>query len=273
MLDNVVRQVTESLRARAAAAPAPMALAAVQARARDATEKKRIPVSRVFLTAEALLRRLSMGDDGDTGHGEPTRGQRARLLTLAPNEHLTPAAKDVVDERRLTVRRTEAPVGRPAGAPGGDGPACGAGVAGGRTALGMVIERPSTKVTSALSGLARDGVTVINYTQTDCWIQNTLLMCQAIGGGTVGAGVLVLPYAVDAMVLANKVPGIRAVQGVGAESVAAARRHYAANVLVLEHAVLTLHELRMMIHSFSRPAPVAPAAKVLMEAVAKLEGK
>lgn len=259
MLDKVVQQVTESLRAKGIAAPAHAALAAVQAGARKAMENKQVPASRIFLTADALQRRLATLDGGNN-----------RVLELAANEFLTPSARDLAEEHHLAVRRAEALVGNPATPVGGS--ACGAAGPCAAAALGMVIERPSTKVTSAMSGLGRDGVTVVNYTQTSCWIQNTLLLCQAVGSGAVAAGVLVLPYAADAVMLANKVPGIRAVHGVRPESVTAARRHYAANVLVLEHAYATLHELRTMIRSFAQPAPAAPAAKVLMEAVKRLEG-
>ena len=73
------------------------------------------------------------------------------------------------------------------------------------------------------------------------------------------------------MVLANKVRGIRAVQATGGASVAAGMRHFAANLLVIEHVGSTYHELRAMIRAFAGERPAAPSAKVLMETVAKLE--
>jgi len=250
MLDKVVADVSEALRARGIA-PARRGAPA----RRDAAPKAAEP-ARVFVTAEMLLRRLAAA---------PADGPK--VLELAHNELLTPAARDIADERRLTVRRQEAPVGSPAPAacpPGGQ--ACQT------AALGVVIERGGAKVAAALAGAARDGVGIVNYTQTDCWVQNALLLCRAVAGGAVRAGVLMLPHAADAMVLANKVPGIRAVQGTRADSVAAARRHFAANVLVVEHAFSTLHEMRTMVRSFAAaPPPARPPAGALMEAVDRLE--
>ena len=237
---------------------------------------------KVFLTAEMLLRRLAT----EAGDG--------RTIELAHNEFLTPAAADVAEERHLTVKRQpkllpappKAPsaaggsaVGNPTAMPGacglaggnphadGSSPACAAAPAG----LGLVVERPNATARSVLASLGQDKLTVIDYSQTDCWVVNTRLLCEAVAAGAVSAGVVMVPFAADAMVLAGKMPGIRPVQGSRADSVAAAMRHYAANVLVLEHAASTYHEMRTMIRSFAGPRPAQPAAKVLMETISTLE--
>jgi ribose 5-phosphate isomerase RpiB len=88
------------------------------------------------------------------------------------------------------------------------------------------------------------------FDRADCAIGNLLALCEAVAGGGVGAGVALVPYGADAMVLANKVKGVRAVQGTRATSVAAGVRRFGANVLVLEHAFLTFHEMRSMIQAF-----------------------
>ena len=285
LVNRIAEQVLAALKAQGTAPPpaapagadADAAPLAIPASAAPAPMAKPGAPPKVFVTAEMLGQRLAV-DDGD-----------GRAIELAPHEFLTPAAADLADERHVAVRKpapslpkapapASASVGGNPGqaaatdtpgavvapaAPGGDGArTCG---------LGLVVERPSDTVRSVLAALARDGLAVADYSQTDCWIVNTQLLCKAIAGGTVPAGVVVLPYAADAMVLAGKVRGIRAVQGTRVDSVAAALRHFAANLLVLEHAFSTYHEMRTMVRLFAGERPARPAAEVLVDAVAKLE--
>jgi len=49
-------------------------------------------------------------------------------------------------------------------------------------------------------------------------------------------------------------------------------RHYGANLLVLEHAINTPHQMRSMVRPFAAPRP-APIHRPLMAAVAQLEGR
>jgi ribose 5-phosphate isomerase RpiB len=95
-------------------------------------------------------------------------------------------------------------------------------------------------------------------------------MCEAIQAGRIAAGVAILPHAAGAMVLANKIRGIRAVQGTRAESVAAAVRQFGANVLVLEHAFATFHELRTMVQRFAAPTET-PTARSLLQSISERE--
>ena len=120
-----------------------------------------------------------------------------------------------------------------------------------------------------LGALSRDGVAVTDLTQGDCWMTNLRRLCEAVAGGRLAGGVAILPYAADAMVLAGKIKGIRPVQGTRAESVAAARRHFAANLLVLEHAFSTYHQMRTMLREFVGGARSAGGS--LEAAVAELE--
>jgi hypothetical protein len=53
------------------------------------------------------------------------------------------------------------------------------------------------------------------------------------------------------MAVAGKVKGIRPVQGTRVESVAAALRHFGANLLVLEHAFSTHHQMRTMLRTLA----------------------
>jgi ribose 5-phosphate isomerase RpiB len=262
LVNSIVEQVMAALRARGVAPPppgAPRAAPPLAPRPADAAAGK------VFLTAELLQGRLA----AEAGDG--------RVVELAHNEFLTPAAMDVVEELHLTVRK--APQRPPAasedrgGNPGGGlSSASPPGAAEDRPAtLGLVIERPSEAVRGVLAGLGREAFSTVDYTQTDCWIANTRRLCEAILAGKVLAGVAILPYAADAMVLANKVRGIRAVQGSRLDSVAAAARHFAPNLLILEHTFSTYHEMRAMIRTFAAARPGEPQAQVLMETVAQLE--
>jgi len=138
--------------------------------------------------------------------------------------------------------------------------------------VGLVTDRTDAKVASAAGALAYDGLALLDFNQTDCWIVNLRGLCEAVAAGTIFAGVAVLPYAADAIVLANKIKGVRAVQGTRLDSVAAALRHIGANVLIIEHAFKTFHEIRAMVRAFGGSRPDRPAATKLVSALAELEG-
>ena len=265
MVRDIVEQVMATLRSRELVAPAsssapaggPLASATPPAPAPSAASEPDRP-AKVFLTAEMLERRLA---------SEPGNG---RTIELAPNEFLTPAARDVVDERRLTVRQAAEALPAPSAPAAVATPGTVATPQAG--ALGLVIERPGQTVAGVLAALKHDRLVLVDYTQTDCWVTNTRRLCEAIVAAEVRLGVAMLPYAADAMVLANKVRGIRAVQGTRSDSVSAAVRHFGANLLVLEHTLCTYHEMRAMIRLFAAPRATKPQADVLMRFVAELEG-
>jgi ribose 5-phosphate isomerase RpiB len=94
-------------------------------------------------------------------------------------------------------------------------------------------------------------------------------LCQAVAAGEVAAGAAILPYAADAMAVAGKVKGVRPVQGTRPESVAAALRHFSANLLVLEHAFSTHHQMRTMLRQIASGA--RGAGEALEAALLELE--
>jgi ribose 5-phosphate isomerase RpiB len=96
-------------------------------------------------------------------------------------------------------------------------------------------------------------------------------MCEALAAGRLSLGVAILPYAADAVVLANKFPGVLAVQGTRRESVAAAVRHLGANLLVLEHSLSTFHELRAMAAVFVKDRMLTGVATDVLAAIARVE--
>lgn len=247
------------------------------------------PLAKVFVTAEMLQQRL--------------KGDARGAVELAHNERLTPNAQDLVDLKHLTVRTAPEPVfsngdacseaacetgggtsggGNPGRPDGGDplSPTLEASLAGANPVapaapaatggIGLVTERPDAKVEGLLGGLSHDGLAMVNFNRTDCWMRNVEALGRAVASGSVPAGVAILPYAADAMLLAGKIPGVRPVQGTRPDSVAAAVRHFGANLLILEHAFSTFHEMRMMIRGFAG-ARSAPVNGPLVQTVAELE--
>ncbi|MCK4625627.1 MAG: RpiB/LacA/LacB family sugar-phosphate isomerase, partial [Phycisphaerae bacterium] len=104
---------------------------------------------------------------------------------------------------------------------------------------------------SVTGSLSRGGIGFSQFDESSCWMENLRSMCRDVASGGLAAGVAVLPYAADAMVLANKINGIRAVQGTRLGSVQAGIRHFGANILILEHAFSTFHEMCTMIRVFT----------------------
>jgi hypothetical protein len=241
------------------------------------------PPARIFVTAELLAQRAAASTGGTIG--------------LAANEFLTPAAEDLAEIKHWTVQKTE--------------PEKGTGSAGrlavpvpfstdaedaekrGQTPisnsrnrsqspffreipnpslLGLVVAAPSDKVENLLAAMRIDGLSVQSFNQTECWMRNLESLCDALAGGEVKAAVLLAPYAADAMVLAGKCKGVLPVQGTRADSVAAAVRHFGANLLMLEYAVSTYHEMRQMVRVFAASRP-EPTNAPLVERLARREGR
>ena len=282
-LDKIVREVLAAIQSRglgeamaapgakveAQAAPSMRArpgepTAQAQPSARTAAARPANAQRKVFLTAEMLLQRLA----GEAGQG--------RTIDLAHNEFLTPAAMDLADERHMAVRKQPRQLAPPDGAreaqtcpcpaPAADAPA-----AGPAAAIGLVMHKPNELVRRVLDSLARERITAFDFNRTGCWIVNTRTLCEAVVAGGVSGGVVMVPLAADAVVLANKVRGIRAVQGVRPEGLALAMDRLAPNVLVLEHSSATFHEVRTMLRMFVGGQGAKGTAKILLGAVEELE--
>lgn len=278
LIDRIVNQVVTAIDARVASAapcPAPAAPAPVpSAKTKPLTPPR--PAPKVFITAEMLAQRATTNGGG--------------IIELEHNEYLTPAAGDLVDERHLAVRKASPPPATvPAAAPVPQGcnttpndcgpnppaqanpqPQAPGGCAA-RVTIGLVTDRVDPKVGGVIRALGYDGISLADYNQTDCWIRNIQALSCAIVGGSATAGVAILPHAADAIVLANKIDGIRAVQGTRSGSVAAALRHFDANMLIVEHAFSTYHEIRAMVRAFATQRTGTAAAAVLMDTVGQLE--
>ena len=301
-LDEIVREVLAAIQSRGLGAalaapqakveanPAPQtrvrpgaATPQAQPKARPAKCRPAEAPRKVFLTADMLLQRLADND-----------GQ-SRTIELAHNEFLTPAAMDLADQRHLAVRKQPKPLASPAGAaqaaacppptaqaacpPTTAGPAePQAGDASGATqvsdgfaALGLVVGKPNELVRGVLDSLERDKIIPVDFNRTDCWIVNTQMLCEAVVSGGLAGGVVMVPQAADAVILANKVRGIRAVQGASPGSLALAMARLAPNVLVLEHSSATFHEIRTMLRMFAAGQTSKGQADAVISAIEKLE--
>lgn len=244
----------------------PLALPTAQPMVQTTTKANTTtPQRKIFITAEVLQKRLATND----GPG--------RSVELAYNEFLTPAAMDLVDQRRLTVRKQPKQLAGPAKAATATAPAAASsasattrGASKGRT-LGLVISKPNAMVQGVLDGLERDGILALDFNQTNCWIENTQMLCNAIISGSVTGGVVMVPLAADAVMLANKIRGIRAVQGVKPEGLVAAMGRLAPNVLAMEHSSSTFHEIRTMLRAFAVGSTSTGRADAVMDAIEKLE--
>lgn len=216
---------------------------------------------KVFVTGEMLQQRLSGGTD---------KG----VLELAPNEFLTPNAADLVEQRHLSVRRKAQAVlaAGPQGNPQGSRQPIAGAAATGSGSVGLVVDRADDKVAGVISAVTRAGLSLVDCGRTDCILGNIEALCEAIRSGEVACGVAIVPYAAGAMALCGKFKGVRPVQGTRPESVAAGVRQFHANLLVLEHAFYTFHELRRMIQTFAARPGAGPTDKALMDAVARQEG-
>ena len=219
---------------------------------------------KLFLTAAMVRQRL------DGGHG----------LELAANEFLTPAAQDVVQQMQVSVTRaTASEVERQAHLNSAERQAT-SGPRGEKqappnnpSAFAVMVDRPNDKTAATLMSLSREGIRLLDFHPCDCPVEGLQALCRAIGEGKLAGGIAMLRYASDAMVLANKFRGVRAVQGTRPESVSAAVRHVAANLLVLEHEFSTFYELRAMARVFVTDRMLTGIASDVQAAITAAEGR
>jgi len=224
---------------------------------------------KIFVTADALAARLGTG-----GHSSE--------LELAENEFLTPAAEDLVQRRRIGITRINKSRPLPAGnfvtaqkrVPSfSDVPLSQSRDSNSGVQVGLVTYLEDQKTDSVLKALAHDGIFFIDGTIDECWMVNLLNLCEGITGGSLSLGVALFPFAADALILANKVQGIRAVQGTRTESVAASIRRLDTNLLILEHRLSTFYELRAMTRIFVQGRMVAGLADDVIGKIESTERK
>jgi hypothetical protein len=136
----------------------------------------------------------------------------------------------------------------------------------------VLLDRADDKLTGLVAGLSREGMRLMAFAQTDCVVRNLEAMCEALRAGQIARGIALAPHAAGLMALAGKCKGVRPVQGARQASVEAGVRQFAANLLVVEHAFSTFHEIRAMIRAFAAAPAAAPTDKGLAEALSRLDG-
>lgn len=223
-------------------------------------------LEKIFVTADDLLKKIE--------------GSGSASVELASNEYLTPAAADLVARRKIGITRETKSLARPVTRPVSarktiptfkDVPLSASRNSGSMGPMGLITYFPDEKTDSVLRALAHDGIFFTDYTEDDCWMVNLVSLCQGITEGSLTLGVALFPFGADAQVMANKVPGIRAVQGTVVESVAASVRRINTNLLVLEHRLSTFHELRAMTRIFVQNRMVSGIAKDVISRIEELE--
>jgi len=224
---------------------------------------------KIFVTADELAARLG-------------NGNQSSEIELAGNEFLTPAAEDLVQRRGIGITR----IGKSRPLPAGnivkaqkrvpsfsDVPLSPVRDSNSGVQVGLVTYLEDQKTDSVLKALAHDGIFFIDRTVDECWMVNLLNLCESIASGSLSLGVALFPFAADALILANKVQGIRAVQGTRTESVTASIRRLDTNLLILEHRLSTFYELRAMTRIFVQGRMVAGLADDVIGKIKSTERK
>ncbi len=224
-------------------------------------------ISKIFVTADALAARLA-----------DSKG--ASSVELASNEFLTPAARDLASRRKIGITRETESAANPMAGPVQvrktvpnfrDVPLSAARSGRGNGPVGLITYVPDEKTDSVLRALAHDGIFFTDCTEDNCWMVNLLSLCRGITAGRFSVGVALFPFGADALIMANKVPGIRAVQGTVIDSVAASVRRLNTNLLVLEHRLSTFHELRAMTRTFIQHRMVSGLADDVITRIEEVE--
>ena len=157
-----------------------------------------------------------------------------RRLLVSRGAIVTPTVRDELLRRGIMLARGDAQSGRPA------------------ASLRVVVVTMGTDFEPAAlaAGLAREGATV-EPVAFDCIIKATeQLAAETAHSDTLG--VLLPPHVAAGMCLANRLRGVRAVNGVDAPAVAAAAAAVGANLLVIDPRAGTFFQLKQMVAEFCR---------------------
>lgn len=133
------------------------------------------------------------------------------------------------------------------------------------TRLAIVVARSEFDPAPLAAALAREGFTV-EPLASDCLIAATEQLVEAIRTPDTLA-VLLSRHTAAGVCLANRVPGVRAISGVDAPSVAAASAAVGANLLTINPHAVNFFQLKQMIAEFGR-AGVRPCPEVFTKKLA-----
>jgi ribose 5-phosphate isomerase RpiB len=265
------------------------------------TPPTRQPPAKSFLTADAVKRRLAGASDKHTlelAWNEvltPNAEDFAQCLHLtikrSPRPAIEPAGESVIGRGGAAAgksadssRSSPSPapvagvasmsaVARPASSSRPTAASRDAEARSLAAPAGLLLHRADDKVAGLVAGLAREGSRLVDFGQGDCVLRNLESLCEAIGAGRVARGVVIAPHGAGLLALAGKCAGVRPVQATRPASVEAALRQFGANLLVVEHAFSTFHEIRTMVRLFLSAAESFPTDKALADALARLDAR
>jgi hypothetical protein len=172
-----------------------------------------------------------------------------RRVVVPRGAIVTPAVRDELLRRGIPLAHADACNGRP--------------IASAR----LVLLTMGTKFDSSAlaAGLARENLTV-ERTTFDCIIAAVdHIAAEVARPNTFGA--ILTPHTSAALCLANRLPGIRAVSGRDAPSVATAATAVGANVLAVDSDFGTFFQLKQIVSEFCR-CGVRPCPKVFSDRLA-----
>jgi hypothetical protein len=156
-----------------------------------------------------------------------------RRVVVSRGAIVTPAVRDELIRRGIPLEYRDSTAGRP-------------------TPLRLVVIVMGTDFdpASLAAGLARDGLTV-EHTASDCLISSADQLARELAAPDT-LGVLLSRHAAAGLCLANRLPGVRAITGVDAPTVAASAAAVGANLLVADPQAGTFFQLKQMIAEFCR---------------------
>jgi hypothetical protein len=171
-----------------------------------------------------------------------------RRVVTSRGAIVTPAVRDELIRRGITLACGEASNGRPA------------------TTVRVVLVTVGTDADpkALAAGLAREGTTV-EHVALDCLLVATeQLAAETAHADTLG--VLLTPHTAAGLCLANRLRGLRAVTGGDAPAVAAAAAAVGANLLVVDPQAGTFFQVKQMVAEFCRggvrPCPAVFRARL-----------
>ncbi|HUT09970.1 MAG TPA: hypothetical protein VMY42_05705 [Thermoguttaceae bacterium] len=205
-------------------------------------------------------------DDAAARSGLPTNGElviTCRVVTLSevadrldaihrlvvpPKAVLTPAVRDELQRRNIAIDFAEAAPERTAGS------------------LRLVLIAVGKRVDpAALAAVLRHEGLNLEQHSFDCLIAATdRLAAEVVRPDTLG--LLLTGHTAAALCLANRHGGVRAVSGSDARAVSTAATSVGANLLAIDPAIGSLHQLKQMVTEFTRggvrPCPEVFQAKL-----------
>ncbi len=171
-----------------------------------------------------------------------------RRLVVSREAVVTPAVRDELLRRGIDLQRTDAAGHRPA-----------------PVRLALKTSGTDFDPTALAAALQREGFRV-ECSASDCLIAATESLAAELTSSTDTHGVLFTAHTAAGLCLANRLPGVRAIGGGTAPSVAAAAAAVGANLLVVDPRAGTFHQLKQSVAEFAaggvRPCPEALRKKL-----------